>query len=155
MPSGPASPSLVVMTAVRAPRIATHGSDSSLEPATWNRRAYWVAMGLFTVMFAYSAIWSLVDRSGTEIQAAELGYPGYLAVYPLAVAKLAGLVVILSRRSRTLTHFAFAGFLFDLLLALAGHIRNDDFPNGWLAVLGLVIWTAAFAADTRRAAVDG
>jgi DoxX-like family len=115
-------------------------------------RLYWVALGLFTVMFAYSAIWSLVDPSGTKVQTAKLGYPGYLAVYPLALSKLAGLVVIHLRRWRTLTHFAFAGFLFDLLLALAGHIHTRDFPYGWLAVLGLVLWAAAFTMDAKRAA---
>jgi DoxX-like family len=116
-----------------------------------DRRAYWVALGLFTIMFAYSAIWSIVDPDGTKRATAKLGYPGYLGVYPLATAKLAGLAAILSRRSRTLTHFAFAGFLFDLLLALAGHIHTNDFPSGWLAVLGLVFWVAAFVMDTKRA----
>jgi DoxX-like family len=116
------------------------------------RTAYWVALGLFTVMFAYSAIWSIVDPSGTKVQTAKLGYPGYLAVYPLASAKLAGLVVIHLRRFRTLSHFAFAGFLFDLLLALAGHIHTRDFPYGWLSVLGLAFWAAAFRMDAKRAA---
>jgi DoxX-like family len=115
-------------------------------------RSYWLALGLFAVMFLYSAIWSLVDPGGTRIATAKLGYPGYLGVYPLSIAKLAGLAAIFSRRSRTLTHFAFAGFLFDLLLALAGHIHKSDFPSGWLAVFGLALWVAAFVMEERRAA---
>jgi DoxX-like family len=116
------------------------------------KRAYWVALGLFTVMFLYSAGWSILDPEGTRVATAKLGYPAYLGVYPLSLAKLAGLAAIHSRRSRTLTHFAFAGFLFDLLLALAGHIDKGDFPYGWLAVFGLVLWIAAFVMEERRAA---
>jgi hypothetical protein len=107
-------------------------------------------MGLFAVMFTVSALLTLVDPSGAEETTVKLGYPGYLGVYPLAAAKVAGLVAIFSRRSTTLTHFAFAGFLFDLILALAGHIHKRDFPSGWLAVVGLFIWVAAFLVESRR-----
>jgi DoxX-like family len=148
-------PVVVIMMDMSSRSSSVAQTVSTEAPApSWNRRAYWIAIGLFTVMFAYSAGWSLIDPSGTKIATAKLGYPGYLAVYPLATAKLLGLVAIHRRRSRTLTHFAFAGFLFDLLLALAGHIHTHDFPYGWLSVFGLVLWAAAFTMDTKRAAAE-
>lgn len=62
------------------------------------------------------------------------------------MAKLAGVVTILWGRFRTLVLFAFAGFLYDLLLASGSHIAQDD-PQLALAALGLVLWAGAFGVD--------
>ena len=54
-----------------------------------------------------------------------LGYPAFV-IYPLAVAKILGLVAIWTRRSRTLLEWAYAGFFFDALLAAQAHIVAED-----------------------------
>lgn len=104
--------------------------------------------GLFCLMFVYSAVWSLVDLQGTQVQTRDLGFPDYFVI-PQSIAKLLGIAAILSRRSRTLTNLAFAGFLYDLLLALGAHIANRE-TWGFVAAFGLVLWGAAFWADRRR-----
>jgi hypothetical protein len=55
-------------------------------------------------------------------------------------------LTILWGRWTTLTLFAFAGFLYDLVLALGAHIAHQD-PQGFLAAAGLVIWAGAFLTD--------
>lgn len=99
------------------------------------------------LFFAVSAL-SILDPDGSRAQFRYLGYPEFLAL-PLSVAEVLGMAAILSRRSRALMDLAFAGFLFELLLAAAGHLVNGD-VDVWLTALGLLLWTAAFAADRRR-----
>jgi hypothetical protein len=116
-------------------------------------RLYWAATGLFTVLFAGSAIWTFIDVPGAQKQAKDLDFPANLTV-PLAIAKVLGLVAILSNRSKTLKTFAFAGFLFDLLLALSGHLTRRE-AYSVVAIAGLVIWAAAFIMDRKRFGADG
>ena len=124
--------------------------DRDLSKTLWKRRRYWVVTGLFCLMFIVSALLTFLDPAGTKRGTAKLGFPVYIGLYPLAVAKLAGVGAILWRKWPIVTLFAFAGFLYDVLLALAAHVHEKDFPNGWLAVVGLVLWCAAFAVERDR-----
>ena len=52
-------------------------------------------------------------------------------IYPLAIAKILGVVAILTKRSHVLKEWAYAGFFFDFLLAFGAHIAisdGDHFP---------------------------
>lgn len=109
---------------------------------------YRVATGLLCAVFLISVLLTVVDYDGTITQLRDLGFPTYLA-WPQAIAKLLGVIAVLSRRSRTLSLFAYAGFLFDMLLALAAHIAERQL-YGLVAVAGLVIWAWAFREDRRR-----
>lgn len=109
---------------------------------------YRLAVGLLCAVFVFSALLTVVDPDGTEAELRMLGFPDYFA-WPQTVAKVLGVVAVLSRRSRTLALFAYAGFLFDMLLALTAHVAERD-SGVWLAVGGLVIWGFAFREDRRR-----
>ncbi len=54
-----------------------------------------------------------------------LSFPKYL-VYPLAIAKILGLVAIWFVKFRPVKEWAFAGFFFNTLLALTAHLMNED-----------------------------
>lgn len=54
-----------------------------------------------------------------------LNYPSYL-VYPLAIAKILGIVALLSNKSKLLKEWASAGFFFDTALATTAHFYNAD-----------------------------
>lgn len=54
-----------------------------------------------------------------------MGYPTYL-IYPLAIAKILGLVVIWGNFSRSLKEWAYAGFFFNALLAFFAHYMVSD-----------------------------
>lgn len=127
-------------------------------PSSWGtsrqRRLYWFVTGLFCAVFLVSALLTFVDPEGTREATARLGFPPFIGTYPLALAKLAGVAAILWRRSTTLITFAFAGFLYDLVLALTAHVYENDFPNGWLAVFGLVVWCGAYRLERRRSSLD-
>jgi DoxX-like family len=119
----------------------------SASSAGWK---YWLPTGLLCLVFIASAALTILDPSGTRATSTKLGFPTILSVYPLALAKLAAVAAVLWRKSKVLTHFAFAGLLYDMLLALGGHIEAKDFPAGFLAVFGLIVWVFAFRASEQR-----
>ena len=60
------------------------------------------------------------------------GYPTYI-IYPLAVAKLLGLVAIWGKSFKSLKEWAYAGFFFDFVLAVGAHLGISD-GGHWAAV---------------------
>ena len=109
------------------------------------------AIGLFTATFLYSATWSLVDLDGTRADTLALGFPVWTSVL-LALAKLAGLAVILSRRFGALTWLAFAGFFYDVVLAFGAHVAQRDAPRAAIALFGIAVNVAAYRVERRRRA---
>jgi DoxX-like family len=110
-------------------------------------RLYWIATGLFTLMFVASLALTLGDLETSYKSYTHLGFPTW-AVFFNASGKILGLLAIHYNKSRTLKDFAFAGFLFDLLLALCAHIARRE-SDVLLAILGLVFWCFAFAMNRK------
>ncbi|MEL6189565.1 MAG: DoxX family protein, partial [Myxococcota bacterium] len=78
-----------------------------------------------------------------------LGYPTYL-IYPLAIAKVLGLVAIWTRRSEELRGLAYAGFFYDFVLALAAHLAVGDGQFGPAAV-ALALLAVSYVSSRRKA----
>jgi hypothetical protein len=89
------------------------------------RTIYWTATGLLCAMMLFSATTYVVRHPRVETVFIALGFPTYL-IYPLAVAKVLGVVAIVSKRSRTLKEWAYAGFFYDVVLALSAHLAAGD-----------------------------
>lgn len=137
--TGGPEPSVADMT-------TTTRTPAPVRPA---RPTYWLATGVFGAIFAFSGVWTLVDPAGASIATEALDYPGWIVV-PQGIAKLLGLAAILSRRSRLLTGLAFAGFFYDVLLALVSHVVHADWPGAALATVGLTATVAAFLVHRDR-----
>ena len=54
------------------------------------------------------------------------GYPIYI-IYPLAVLKIIGSVVILYNKNKLLKELAYAGFFFNFILAFFAHYMVNEF----------------------------
>jgi len=54
-----------------------------------------------------------------------LGYPTYI-IYPLAIVRILGFVVIWSNYSKTLKEWAYAGLFYDFVVALSAHYNAGD-----------------------------
>jgi hypothetical protein len=128
------------MTSFFRPNLTISGSPQTV-------RNYWIATGLFTALFAGSIVLGLSDLNESYIEYTRLGFPNW-SVFFNSYGKLLGLLAILHNRSRTLKDFAFAGFLFDLLLALCGHIARGEIKF-LLPIFGLVLWWFAFAMNRK------
>ncbi len=67
------------------------------------------------------------------------GYPTYI-IYPLAVAKVLGIMAILSGQSRILKEWAYAGFFFDASLATLAHTHaGDGLGLSVIAIIAILI----------------
>ncbi len=109
---------------------------------------YWLSIGLFTLLFVGSLVLTLSDLEASYKSYSHLGFPTMWAVFFNATGKILGLLAIWHNKSRTLKTFAFAGFLFDLLLALSAHTAQQEI-DVLLAVTGLVLWGFAFAMNQK------
>jgi hypothetical protein len=113
-------------------------------------RWYWAGMLPFLVIFVGSVALTFGDLDATRAETVALGYPAFVVV-PQGIAKVAGLVAVLWPRWPLLTGLAFAGFLYDVVLALAAHLVKGDDPGGIaLAVAGLAAVVLAFAVHRAR-----
>lgn len=90
-----------------------------------SRIVYWVATAIMCGVFAFSAQMYLRNPEAVAGFFKMFNYPEYL-VYPLAVAKILGIVAILSNKSKMLSEWAYAGFFFDAILAFVAHYVAQD-----------------------------
>lgn len=86
---------------------------------------YYICTALLTGLMLFSASMYFTKTEMVRGFFTTLGYPSYL-VYPLAIAKILGLIAIWTRKSSTLKEWAYAGFFFDTVLALTAHMHAGD-----------------------------
>lgn len=105
-----------------------------------NKIIYWVVTGLLTALLLMSSSMYIFNNETVRETFVSLGYPAYL-VYPLVIAKLLGLIAILTKKSEVLKEWAYAGFFFDFVLALGAHLSvgDGDFPGAVIAIILLLI----------------
>ena len=102
-----------------------------------NKITYWVSTGLLSALMIFSAVMYVFKHDMVGETFTSLGFPTYV-IYPLAVAKILGLIAIWTRKSRLLAEWAYAGFFFDLLLATSSHVVAND--GGFVpASVGIVL----------------
>jgi len=86
---------------------------------------YYITTGLLTLLMLFSAGMYVFNHEMIVETFTKLGYPSYI-IYPLAVAKVLGLIAIWSNISASLKEWAYAGFCFDFILALFAHVAVND-----------------------------
>lgn len=103
-----------------------------------NKVIYWLFTGVMCLIFALSASMYFVKYEMVRGFFEELNYPVYI-IYPLAIAKILGIVAILSNRSKLLKEWAYAGFFFDSVLAIAAHhFAGHGFGLSIIALIAVV-----------------
>jgi len=105
---------------------------------------YWISTILMCGIFAFSAQMYLRNPEGVAGYFEMLNYPTNL-VYPLAIAKILGIIAVLSNLSKVLKEWAYAGFFFDAMLAslahyVAGHGIGLSFGAVAMVILSRVFW---------------
>lgn len=86
---------------------------------------YYITTGLLTVIMLFSSSMYIFMNANIQVAYTTLGFPTYI-IYPLAIAKLLGLVVLWFVSNRSLKEWAYAGFFFNLLLAVSAHVNIND-----------------------------
>lgn len=100
---------------------------------------YFVSTGLFSVLMLMSAGMYIFNNAQVQAAFTSLGFPTYI-IYPLALAKILGIVAIWVKKPRTLKEWAYAGFFFNTLLAASAHLMVSDGQHfGALMAMVLVL----------------
>jgi hypothetical protein len=86
---------------------------------------YWISTSLLSAQMVMAASMYLLKNDMVSGVFVVLGFPTYL-IYPMALAKILGVVAILTNKSKTLTEWAYAGFFYNFLLAISAHISAGD-----------------------------
>jgi len=86
------------------------------------RYVYWIATGLLALIYLgaaafYLSSYDMVAGMYREV----LGYPTYI-IWPLAILKVVGAVIILWRPAAMLADWAYAAMFWHLILAFGAHV---------------------------------
>lgn len=89
------------------------------------RITYFIALSLFSLLMLFSAFNYFANYETVSGFFQDLGFPTYI-IYPLAVAKILGLIAIWTKKSVVLKEWAYAGFFFNIVLAASAHLNVSD-----------------------------
>jgi small basic protein len=85
---------------------------------------FWLSTALLTLIMLFSVYNYFFNTEAIKGFFEHFNYPTYL-VYPLAIAKLLGLITIWGNFSKSLKEWAYAGFFFNTVLAFFAHYITD------------------------------
>ena len=108
---------------------------------------YWVATGVLCFLFFAGAMMYIFNYERAHGFFISLGFPTWI-IYPLAVLKILGVIAILTKRSNFLKELAYAGFLYDSILALVAHIMVSD-GEYVPAVVSLILIAISWTFDRK------
>ena len=111
------------------------------------RVVYWVVAVPFIALMLFAAYNYVFKHELIVDVFHRLGYPTYI-IYPLALAKVLGLLAIVSDGSKALKEWAYAGFFFNFVLALSAHLNAGDGQFA-PALVCLVLLIAMYILDKK------
>ena len=90
-----------------------------------NKIIYWVSTGLLSAMLLMSAGIYVFDNEMTQEMFTAFGYHVYI-IYPLAVAKVFAVIVLLSQKQSKIKEWAYSALFFEFILAFFAHFMIGD-----------------------------
>lgn len=114
-----------------------------------SKLAYWIPTVLFGLMMTMSGLMTLTRQPPVVEGYTHLGYPLYFLTI-LGTAKLLGVATLLVPGLPRLKEWAYAGFLINLVCAVASHLAVGDPPGE--SVMPLILLAVLFVSWQRRPA---
>ena len=102
-----------------------------------NKIVFYISTGLFSVLMLMSASMYVFNHEEIAKLFTGFGYPTYI-IYPLAIAKIAGLIALWFFQKKKIVEWAYAGFVFNAVLAFFAHYMISD-GEQFGAVIALVL----------------
>ena len=107
-----------------------------------------VSTGLLSAMMLMSSGMYIFNNAEISQTFTGLGFPTFI-VYPLAFLKIAGVIALWGDFNKNLTQWAYAGFFFNFLLAMAAHINIAD-GEFYGAVMALTLLAISYFGYTMK-----
>lgn len=107
-----------------------------------NQILFWSSTGLLSAFILFSAAMYFFNYEVVRQAFINLSYPVYL-IYPLAIAKIVAVAVLLIPKRIVMKEWAYAGLLFDFILAFFAHIMISD-GNQMTAVFAIILLTISY-----------
>ncbi len=108
---------------------------------------YWIATVAMCGIMLFSAQMYFRNTEMVRGFFEALEYPTYLVI-PLAIAKILGIITILTNKIKWLKEWAYAGFFFDMVLAFTAHkVANDG--GALFATLGLIFLIISYVTGKK------
>ncbi|WP_298420008.1 DoxX family protein [uncultured Kordia sp.] len=103
---------------------------------------YYIATGLLSLLMFFSAGMYIFNNAAITEAFTSFGYPTYI-IYPLAFAKILGVIAIWQNKLPALREWAYAGFFFDLILAFFAHYMISDGEQG-ASIIGIILLIVSY-----------
>lgn len=107
-----------------------------------------ISTALLSLLMLFSASFYIINNEEVTNIFINLGFPSFI-IYPLAALKIIGVIFLWFGKGSFLREWAYAGFLFNFLLALGAHLNAADgeFQGAALALVLLII---SYAFDKKK-----
>lgn len=86
---------------------------------------YWASTGLLSVLLLFSAGMYVFNNEVVAGMFTSFGYPTYI-IYPLAIAKVSAIVVLVSQKQSVIKEWAYSALFFNFILAFFAHVMIGD-----------------------------
>ena len=114
---------------------------------------FWLSTGLLSAMLLLSAGMYIFNHEEVVSMFTKFGYPSYI-VYPLAVAKIAGVLVLLLSKNHKIKEWAYMGFFFNFVLAFFAHFQIGDGEQMGAALAMFLLMLSYFFNIKKNAKTD-
>lgn len=111
---------------------------------------YRIVTGIFSLMLVGGAITYFVDYDMVSEMFTSLGVPTEI-IYPLAIAKILGVLAIWLIKNPIIKNLAYLGFAVDLVAAIGSHLIAGD-GEFYGPILPLVLLIASYVLYQRNKA---
>lgn len=108
---------------------------------------YWSATGLLSLMLIMSSGMYVFDNEAVQETFVALGYPSYL-IYPLVLAKLTAVAILLSQKGSTIKEWVYAALFFEFVLAFFAHVMVGD-GDQFGAVIAIVLLLVSYFSGKK------
>lgn len=110
---------------------------------------FWTSTVLLTAIMCFSVYNYLFNHEMIRGFFEAMGYPTYL-IYPMATAKILGLIAIWGNFSKWLREWAYAGFFFNSILAFFAHYMISDGQQMGAVLAFVFVLTSYFTGKKVR-----
>jgi uncharacterized membrane protein YphA (DoxX/SURF4 family) len=113
------------------------------------RIVFWICTGILSVMLLMASVTDLIPIPEAEEGFRHLGYPLYLLPF-LGIARILGIIAIVTPGFPRLKEWAYAGFTFDLIGAIySGLAVGDPLVYQLPAAIGLMLGAVSYTCYHR------